>query len=142
MKTEMAKKETVVRRWYVVDLSDKVLGRAATRIASVLRGKHKPEFTPHADTGDFIVVINAEKVKLTGKKWDDKIYYRHTMHPGGIKSTTPRKMLERHPEDIIGLAVQRMIPRTPLGRAQFKKLHIYAGKDHPHAAQKPEPLAV
>jgi large subunit ribosomal protein L13 len=140
MKTQFAKAETVVRKWYVVDLTDKVLGRAATRIASVLRGKHRAEFTPHADAGDFIVVINAEKVRLTGKKWDDKLYHRHTMHPGGLKTTTARKLLARHPEDIISLAVQRMIPRTALGRRQFKKLHVYAGATHPHQAQKPEPL--
>jgi large subunit ribosomal protein L13 len=142
MKTVSINRESATRKWYVVDLTDKVLGRAATRIADVLRGKHKPSYTPHDDTGDFIVVINAEKVRLTGKKWDDKVYHRHTMHPGGLKSTSARQLVARHPEDIISLAVQRMIPRTPLGRRQFKKLHVYAGAQHPHAAQKPEPLAV
>ena len=141
MKTVMGSKETTQRNWLVIDVKDKVLGRAATTIASVLRGKHKPTFTPHADCGDFVVVINAEKVKLTGKKWDDKEYKHHTMFIGGMKTFTARQAVERHPERLVEDAVRRMLPRTPLGRALMKKLHIYAGDKHPHAAQKPQPLA-
>jgi len=130
------------RKWWIVDLEDVVLGRAATKIASVLRGKHKPTFTPHMDDGDCVIVINADKVKLTGAKWDNKIYYRHTNFPGGIKSATAREMNERKPEEIIRLAVKGMLPRGPLGRAQLGKLKIYAGAEHPHAAQTPKALSV
>jgi large subunit ribosomal protein L13 len=129
------------RKWWIIDLEDVVLGRAATRIANVLRGKHKPTFTPHIDDGDFVIVINADKVKLTGAKWSDKIYYRHTNFPGGIKSATARQMNERHPAELIRLAVFGMIPKGPLGRAQISKLKIYAGAEHPHTAQNPQPFA-
>ncbi|MBM4292512.1 MAG: 50S ribosomal protein L13 [Deltaproteobacteria bacterium] len=128
------------RKWWILDLEDVVLGRAATRIANVLRGKHKPTFTPNIDDGDFVIVINADKVKLTGTKWSDKIYYRHTNFPGGIKSATAREMNQRHPDEIIRLAVFGMIPKGPLGRAQISKLKIYAGAAHPHVAQNPQPF--
>ena len=128
------------RKWWILDLEDVVLGRAATRIANVLRGKHKPTFTPHIDDGDFVIVINADKVKLTGAKWSDKIYYRHTNFPGGIKSANARQMNERHPTELIRLAVFGMIPKGPLGRAQISKLKIYAGAEHPHTAQNPQPF--
>ena len=137
MKTVMGSKETTQRNWLVIDVKDKVLGRVATHIASVLRGKHKPTFTPHADCGDFVVVINADKVKLTGKKWDDKEYIHHTMFIGGLKVYSARQAAARHPERLIDDAVRRMLPRTPLGRALMKKLKIYAGDTHPHAAQQP-----
>jgi large subunit ribosomal protein L13 len=136
-KTVMGSKETVQRNWVVIDVKDKVLGRAATTIASLLRGKHKPIFTPHADCGDFVVVINAEKVKLTGKKWADKKYIHHTMFPGGLKEYSALKAVERHPTRLVEDAVRRMLPRTNLGRALMKKLKIYAGDKHPHAAQQP-----
>ena len=138
MKTAMANRETADRKWVVIDVKDKVLGRAATRIASVLRGKHKPTFTPHADCGDFVVVVNAEKVKLTGKKWDDKMYRHHSMFPGGLKEFTARQAVERHPTRLVEDAVRRMLPRTPLGRALMGKLKVYATADHPHAAQQPK----
>ena len=137
MKTVMGSKETTQRNWLVIDVKDKVLGRVATHIASVLRGKHKPTFTPHADCGDFVVVINAEKVKLTGKKMDDKEYKHHTGFIGGMKTFTAKEAVKRHPERLIEDAVRRMLPRTPLGRALMKKLKIYAGETHPHAAQQP-----
>ncbi|MBE3576756.1 MAG: 50S ribosomal protein L13 [Limnochordales bacterium] len=141
-KTFQAKPGSVERKWYVVDASGKTLGRLASRVASILRGKHKPVFTPHVDTGDFVIVVNADKVVLTGKKLDKKIYYRHTGHPGGIKSQTAREMLRRHPERVIWLAVRRMLPNTTLGRKQLRKLKVYAGPQHPHQAQKPEVLPV
>src|SRR5437879_7020435 len=137
MKTVMGSKKTVQRNWVVIDVKDKVLGRAATTIASVLRGKHKPIFTPHADCGDFVVVINAEKVKLTGNKMADKQYIHHTMFPGGFKSYSADKVLVKHPTKLVEDAVRRMLPRTNLGRALMKKLKVYAGDTHPHAAQKP-----
>ena len=140
MKTVMGSKETVQRNWLVIDVKDKVLGRAATTIASVLRGKHKPIFTPHADCGDFVVVINAEKVKLTGKKWKDKEYKHHTMFPGGMVTFSAEQAVKRHPTRLVEDAVRRMLPRTNLGRALMKKLKIYAGDKHPHAAQQPTPL--
>src|SRR5688572_1280616 len=142
MSTPSAKAEAIQRKWFVVDLQDKVLGRAATRIATILRGKHKVLFTPHADTGDFIVVINAEKVKLTGNKWDKKLYRHHSNFPGGMKEFTAKKLVQRHPEDLITRAVGRMLPRTALGRQMMTKLKVYAGDKHPHEAQKPEPLAL
>jgi large subunit ribosomal protein L13 len=142
MKTVMGNKETTQRNWLVVDVKDKVLGRAATTIASVLRGKHKPTFTPHADCGDFVVVINADKVKLTGKKWTDKEYKHHSMFIGGMKVFTAEQAVKRHPERLVEDAVRRMLPRTPLGRALMRKLHVYGGAEHPHTAQKPQPLAV
>ena len=130
------------RKWWVVDLEGQVLGRAASKIAHVLRGKHKPTFTPHINDGDCIVVINAEKVALTGKKWDDKMYHRHTGYVGGLKSSTASEVRDRHPEDLIRLAVKGMLPRGPLGRAQLRNLKIYTGAEHPHAAQTPEALTL
>ena len=140
MKTVSAKKETVRRDWYVVDATDKVLGRIATEIANRLRGKHKPEYTPHIDTGDYIVVVNADKVRVTGNKVTDKIYYRHTGYPGGIKETSFGKLMETHPERAIEIAVKGMMPRNKLSRAMLGKLKIYAGGEHPHTAQQPKPL--
>ena len=138
MNTYVAKEQEVIRRWYLVDASDKVVGRMATQIAIRLRGKHKPIFTPHADTGDFVVVVNAEKVVFTGKKWDEKTYYRHTGYMGGLKEITAKKLLEKKPEEILRLAVKRMLPKNSLGRRQLKKLKIYAGANHPHEAQQLE----
>ncbi|MBW1900093.1 MAG: 50S ribosomal protein L13 [Deltaproteobacteria bacterium] len=138
MKTFVAKEHEVTKKWYLVDVEDKVVGRIATQIATRLRGKHKPIFTPHADTGDFIVVVNADKVMFTGRKWDNKIYYRHTGYPGGLKEISAKKLLEKNPEDILRFAVKRMLPKNSLGRRQLKKLKIYAGPDHPHEAQQPE----
>ena len=140
MKTYVAKPQTVKRDWCLVDATDKTLGRLATELASRLRGKHKPEFTPHVDTGDHMVVINAEKIRVTGKKLDDKIYYRHTGYIGNLKSISLGKQLELHPERVIQSAVKGMLPRNPLGRAVFRKLHVYAGSEHPHAAQQPKEL--
>ena len=141
MKTYSAKPSEVERKWLVIDAEDVVLGRLATVIAVRLRGKHKPTFTPHIDCGDNIVVVNAEKVKLTGRKRTDKQYYWHTGHPGGIKSRSADKILDgAHPERVIIKAVERMISRNPLGRQQMRKLHVYAGPEHPHAAQQPEVL--
>ena len=137
----LSKEEALKQReWYVVDASGKVLGRLASEIAQRLRGKHKPYFAPHLDIGDFIVVINAEKVKLTGKKRDQKIYWWHSGYPGGLKLRTARQMLEKKPEELIRLAVKRMLPRNRLGRKKLKKLKIYAGPRHPHQAQNPKPL--
>ncbi|MCH2568377.1 MAG: 50S ribosomal protein L13 [Pseudomonadales bacterium] len=140
MKTVSAKKETVRRDWYVVDATDKVLGRIATEIANRLRGKHKPEYTPHIDTGDYIVVVNADKVRVTGNKVTDKIYFRHTGYPGGIKETSFGKLMETHPERAIEIAVKGMMPRNKLSKAMLGKLKIYAGGEHPHTAQQPKPL--
>ncbi|MDY6881646.1 MAG: 50S ribosomal protein L13 [Desulfatiglans sp.] len=140
MKTFVAKEQDITKKWYVVDAKDKVLGRIATEIAVRLRGKHKPIFTPHADTGDFVVVINADKLKLTGRKWDNKIYYRHSGYIGGLKQITAKKLLEKRPEDILRFAVRGMLPKNSLGRRQLKKLKVYAGPDHPHQAQQPEIL--
>jgi large subunit ribosomal protein L13 len=142
MTTYDAKKGEVDRSWYVVDAQSKVLGRLATRVADVLRGKHKPIFTPYVDTGDFVVVINAEKVHLTGTKMENKKYYRHSGYPGGLKVTTPAELLRKKPEAIIMNAVKGMLPKTKLGRHQLKKLKVYAGKDHPHQAQQPSELKV
>jgi large subunit ribosomal protein L13 len=142
MKTVFANRETADRKWVVIDVKDVVLGRASTQIASVLRGKHKPTFTPHAECGDFVVVVNAEAVKLTGKKWADKLYRHHTQFPGGLKTFTAQQAVERHPTRLVEDAVRRMLPRTALGRAMMKNLKIYAGEKHPHAAQKPAPMAV
>lgn len=140
MKTFTAKPQTVKRDWYLVDATDKTLGRLATEIARRLRGKHKPEFTPHVDTGDYIVVVNAEKVKVTGNKARDKTYYRHTGYPGGLRSMTFDKMVDHAPERIIESAVKGMLPKGPLGRAMYTKLKVYAGNTHPHAAQQPQEL--
>jgi large subunit ribosomal protein L13 len=142
VKTFVAKESEVDKKWYVVDAKDKILGRLATQIATRLRGKHKPIFTPHADTGDFIIVVNAEKVSMTGNKWDQKIYYHHTGYTGGLKQISARKLREKRPEDIIRFAVRRMLPKNSLGRRQLKKLKIYSGPDHPHQAQQPEILEI
>ena len=142
MKTFVAKEQEVDRKWYLVDAEDKILGRLATQIASRLRGKHKPIFTPHADTGDFIVVVNAEKVALSGKKWDKKIYYRHSGYIGGLKEISARKLLEKKPEDVLRFAVKGMLPKNSLGRRQLKKLKIYVGPDNPHEAQQLEALEI
>jgi large subunit ribosomal protein L13 len=130
------------REWFVVDLENQVLGRAATRIASVLRGKHKPTFTPHVDDGDFVIVINADKVRLTGNKWGQKLYRRHSLYPGGLRETTAAEMREKHPDRIVRSAVWGMLPKGPLGRKMLKKLKIYAGPAHNHAAQQPRELAL
>jgi len=140
MKTYVAKPQTVVHDWCLVDATDKTLGRLASELASRLRGKHKPEFTPHVDTGDHMVVINAEKIRVTGRKLDDKIYYHHTGYIGNLKSITLGKLLAEHPERVIQKAVKGMLPRNPLGRAMYRKLHVYAGPEHPHAAQQPKQL--
>ena len=137
MKPFSAKPAEVTRDWLVVDASDKTLGRLASEIANRLRGKHKAIYTPHVDTGDYVVVVNAEKVRTTGNKLLGKTYYRHTGYPGGIKATTLQKMLETHPERVIESAVKGMMPKNPLGRAMFKKLKVYAGAEHPHTAQQP-----
>jgi len=142
MKTISAKAETVQRSWYVIDAEGQTLGRLATEVARRLRGKHKTEYTPHVDTGDYIVVVNAEKVKVTGRKASDKTYYRHTGHPGGLKEATFAQMIERSPEKVIELAVKGMLPRNPLGRAMYRKLKVYAGQEHPHDAQQPETLTL
>ena len=142
MKTFVAKPETVKRDWYVVDAEGKTLGRIATEIASRLRGKHKPEYTPHVDTGDYIIVINAEKVAVTGKKASDKMYYAHSGFPGGIKSISFEKLIDRKPEMVIEAAVKGMLPKGPLGRAMFRKLKVYAGGEHNHAAQQPQALDI
>ncbi len=142
MKTFVTKENDITRRWYLVDAKDKVLGRVATSVAMRLRGKHKPIFAPHADTGDFIIVVNADKVRLTGRKWDKKIYYRHTGYTGGLKQITAKKLLEKRPEDIVRFAVKGMLPKNSLGRRQSQKLKIYAGPHHPHQAQQPEKLEI
>jgi len=141
MKTLFARRDDVERKWYLVDAQDAVLGRLAVKIANHLRGKNKPIFTPHADTGDFVVVINAEKVRLTGKKLDQKVYYSHSGYPGGIKAETARERLKRVPEKVIVDAVWGMLPKGRLGRSIIKKLKVYRGPDHPHEAQKPEVLS-
>ena len=140
MKTYMANPDKLEKKWYVVDASGMVLGRLASEVASVLRGKNKPEFTPNVDTGDYVVVINADKIKVTGKKLDQKIYYRHSDYVGSLKETTLKEMLAKHPERVIEFAVKGMLPKGPLGREMMTKLHVYAGAEHPHAAQKPEVL--
>ena len=140
MKTYSAKAESVERDWYIVDAADKTLGRLATEVASRLRGKHKPEYTPHVDTGDYIVVINAEKVAVTGNKASKKIYYSHTEYPGGIKDISFEKLIEKAPERVLQSAVKGMLPKGPLGREMFRKLKIYVGSEHPHAAQQPQTL--
>lgn len=141
MKTQFAKKDEVERKWYVVDATDQVLGRLATRIAIYIRGKHKPQFTPNADVGDFVIVVNADKVKFSGNKLEDKVYYRHTGYPGGIRAETAKKRLESKPELIIERAVKGMLPKNRLGRALARKLKVYKGSEHPHTAQKPETIS-
>jgi large subunit ribosomal protein L13 len=140
MKTYNATKETIHHNWYLVDASNKVLGRLASEIAKRLRGKHKPEYTPNVDTGDYIVVINASKIKVTGKKTKEKIYYTHSGYTGGIKSIAFDKLLAKHPERVIEIAVKGMLPKNPLGRDMYRKLNVYAGSEHPHAAQQPTAL--
>jgi large subunit ribosomal protein L13 len=142
MKTYVATPATRQRNWYVVDAEGQTLGRLATRIADTLRGKRKPEYTPHIDTGDFVVVVNAEKIAVTGDKRESKRYYRHSGYPGGIRSRTLGEMLDRTPDEVIRRAVKGMLPRNRLGRAQLRKLKVYAGPEHPHAAQQPEPLEI
>ena len=140
MKTFMASPATIDRKWYVVDAADMTLGRMASEVAKVLRGKNKPIFTPHMDTGDYVIIVNAEKIKVTGKKMDQKIYYRHSDYVGGRKETKLKDKLAKKPEEVIELAVKGMLPKGPLGRQMYKKLFVYAGPDHKHAAQKPEVL--
>ena len=142
MKTFSAKAHEVKRDWYVVDASDKVLGRLASQVALRLRGKHKAEYTPHVDTGDYIIVTNADKIKVTGQKRTQKLYYRHSEYPGGIKSESFEKLLARNPARIIELAIKGMLPKNPLGRDMFRKLKVYAGNEHPHTAQQPKALKV
>ena len=142
MKTFVAKPETVQRDWYVVDAADKTLGRLAAEIALRLRGKHKPEYAPHVDTGDYIVVVNAEKIAVTGNKAKDKIYYSHSGYPGGLKDTTFEKLIAKKPEMVLEKAVKGMLPKGPLGRAMFRKLKVYAGTEHNHAAQQPQVLDI
>lgn len=140
MKTFSAKPAEVKRDWYVLDATDKTLGRLATEVARRLRGKHKPEFTPHVDTGDYIVVVNAEKVRVTGRKTTDKMYYRHSGYPGGITETSFEKMIQSQPHKVIEIAVKGMLPKGPMGRTMFKKLKVYAGPNHKHTAQQPKKL--
>jgi len=137
MKTYFATNENTEHKWYVVDASGKVLGRLASQIAKYLRGKHRPEYTPHADAGDYVIVINASQIKVTGKKEQDKMYYRHSGYPGGLKETTFEKLQAKDPTRIIEIAVKGMMPKNPLGRAMLRKLKVYAGSDHPHSAQQP-----
>ena len=140
MKTFMASPATIERKWYVVDATNMTLGRLASEVAKVLRGKNKPEYTPFLDTGDYVIVINAEKIKVTGKKMDQKIYYRHSDYVGGMKETTLKEQLAKKPESVIEMAVKGMLPKGPLGRQMYTKLFVYAGPEHKHAAQKPEVL--
>ncbi|MBC7983369.1 MAG: 50S ribosomal protein L13 [Candidatus Obscuribacterales bacterium] len=140
MKTVFANAATIRRDWFVIDAADKTLGRLATQLAFRLRGKHKPEYTPHADTGDNLIVLNAGKVRVTGRKLTDKFYHHHTGYVGNLKTTSLQKLLDEHPERAIEFAVKGMLPKNPLGRAMFKKLHVFAGAEHPHAAQQPKPL--
>ena len=140
MKTFMASPATIDRKWYVVDAANMTLGRLASEVAKVLRGKNKPIFTPHMDTGDFVIIVNAEKVKVTGRKLDQKIYYHHSGYVGGLKETTLREMMAKKPERVVELAVKGMLPKGPLGRQMYKKVHVYVGPEHQHAAQKPEVL--
>ena len=142
MKSFMASPSTVERKWYVVDAEGKTLGRLASEVANVLRGKNKPTYTPHIDTGDYVIVVNAEKIQVTGKKLDQKIYYHHSEYVGGMKEATLREMMQKKPEFVITHAVTGMLPKGPLGRQMLKKLHVYAGPEHNHAAQKPETLDI
>ena len=142
MKSFMASPSTIERKWYVVDATGHTLGRLASEIASILRGKNKPTFTPHIDTGDYVIVVNADKIQVTGKKLDQKIYYNHSDYVGGMKETTLREKMAKKPEDVIYLAVKGMLPKGPLGRQMITKLHVYAGSEHKHEAQKPEVLEI
>ena len=142
MNTFMEKKETIERKWYVIDAEGAVLGRLATKVATVLKGKHKPTYTPHVDCGDFVIVINADKVRLTGKKMTDKIYYNHSGYTGGLRERNAETMIEKYPEEMVERAIKGMLPKGPLGRQMAKKLFVYAGPEHKHEAQKPESLEV
>ena len=142
MKSFMASPSTIERKWYVVDATGHTLGRLASEIASILRGKNKPTYTPHIDTGDYVIVVNADKIQVTGKKLDQKVYYNHSDYVGGMKETTLKEMMEKKPEKVIELAVKGMLPKGPLGREMITKLHVYAGADHKHQAQKPEVLEI
>lgn len=142
MKTYSARNETAEHNWFVVDAAGKTLGRLATQVALRLRGKHKAEYTPHVDTGDFIVIVNAEKIKVTGKKSTDKVYYSHSGYVGGLKEVTFEKLLAKHPTRILEIAVKGMLPKNPLGRAMYRKLKVYAGAEHPHSAQQPQLLEI
>ncbi len=139
-KTYSAKAEEVERTWYVVDADGRTLGRLATEVARILRGKHKPIYTPHVDTGDFVIIVNADKIRVTGKRLDQKMYYRHSGYMGGLKQISLRTMLDKHPERVLQLAVKGMMPKNSLGRKMYRKLKVYAAPDHPHAAQNPQPL--
>lgn len=136
--TYMAKAGEIERKWYVVDAEGKTLGRLASEVASILRGKHKPTYTPHIDTGDHVIIVNAEKIELTGNKWSDKMYYRHSGYLGGIKQRTAQEMKEKQPQKMLELAIKGMLPKGPLGRQMYRKLHVYAGPEHPHQAQQPQ----
>ena len=142
MKSFMASPSTIERKWYVVDATGHTLGRLASEVASVLRGKNKPIFTPHMDCGDYVIIVNADKIKVSGKKLDQKIYYHHSDYVGGMKETTLREKLNKKPEEVIELAVKGMLPKGPLGRQMYKKLYVYAGPDHKHAAQQPKELEI
>lgn len=142
IRTYVPKATEIERRWYIVDAEGLTLGRLATQIASVIRGKHKPSFTPHLDVGDYVIVVNAEKVRVTGNKQEQKFYFRHSGYPGGFRSTSLRDQLDRHPERVIETAVKGMVPHTNLGRQQLSKLKVFAGPNHPHAAQQPTPLEI
>ncbi|WP_025725618.1 50S ribosomal protein L13 [Acholeplasma granularum] len=142
MKTFMANESTITRKWYVVDAEGKTLGRLATKVASVLKGKHKPTYTPHVDTGDYVIVINADKIKLTGNKWNDKIYYKHSGYNSGLTETPAKELMAKMPTALVEKAVKGMIPHTSLGRDMFRKLFVYAGPEHKHQAQQPESLEV
>lgn len=142
MKTIMAKQHEIKRKWYVVDAEGKILGRIASEVAKILRGKNKPEFTPHADVGDHVIILNADKVVLTGKKLDQKMYRHHSMHPGGLKEVEYRDFMAKKPEKAVELAIKRMLPKNKLGRAMYKKLKVYKGNQHKHQAQKPEELKI
>jgi large subunit ribosomal protein L13 len=142
MSTFMAKPGQVPQRWFVVDAADQVVGRLAVQIANILRGKHRPEFTPHIDTGEYVIVINAEKIRFTGKKWDTKVYQNYSHYPGGLREVSAREMQAKHPERILHEAVRRMMPRTRLARQQITKLKIYTGNSHPHQAQNPQELKI
>ena len=137
MKTYMANSNTVERKWFVVDAKGERLGRLATEVATIIRGKHKPTFTPHVDCGDYVIVINAKQIELTGNKWNDKKYYRHSLYPGGLSTTTAKEMNAKFPERVVEHAVRGMLPKGKLGRAMYKKLFVYSGAEHPHAAQQP-----
>jgi large subunit ribosomal protein L13 len=142
MSTYMAKEGALAKRWFLIDATDQVVGRLAVQIANILRGKHRPEYTPHTDTGDFVIVVNAEKVRFTGKKWDTVTYEAYSHYPGGLRSVKARDVLAKHPDRILREAVKRMVPRTPLGRRQMTKLKIYAGASHPHQAQQPQEFKI